>query len=511
MINPEVFKNVSTQYEQKVLDSNALNDDLPNVLFQNGIEKLFAKFIVVELSDLAKFPTGKLLLETITHLQNIFSIINDNIQILSQCDFDFDYVDPGLYITFCDSESSGSCFQHTKTNNSIIKKQMNIAINLNKNKLQYDKKIGFYCNVQALQCIELVTNKQNLQELIGITGRHKDPVKMLLAHELIHATHYMKEQIRNFIIFICKDKQLPLPIKQSILKQIRQYLIENNILSVSKTLMALKTQVDLDKEIVKENIELDEKSIHVLKLQSCIDTLLQTVEQNIGLDENYSNMLQANSTASLPECVTKQTELNGWVALPSSPSDEFGDILTNIEELITVTGPDISENLIRQEQKLAPRCLYQNSMKCLICSKEQIKPLLPSCFKVEQDEQSDSAVFTKINQHITQCEKLFYNATAITFDAIKQNSEGFIIQNQLAIKFDIKKQQVMKQFGSEQFDKQVERTKEQKIQMLNRAKENNNVVIARNFVQAATGQNCSNMQKEDLLLIIKKALEDLQK
>lgn len=213
------------------------NINTPRIFYQNNTEEPFAQLLYNELNKLSNCKTGKLLLSTLQHLQNILSIINNNISTINQQDFAFDYIDPNLYVLFLDSASEGSCFQYIKKTDNMLTRRLNININLNATKLPYDENLGFFCYVQALKEIK---NENN--QIFGVTGCYKDPFIMLLAHEIIHATHYIKDSIRNFIILLCENKKITLESKINILNQIQQYLkkTSEDDFCISNTLLELK-------------------------------------------------------------------------------------------------------------------------------------------------------------------------------------------------------------------------------------------------------------------------------
>lgn len=317
MRNVEIAK-LEKEYDRKVSEIFSVSFQIPHINYFD--------FLISQIRKIDENPEGKRLLDLANQLFEAVNLLrqDDSVSISSSS------VEPSsnplkLLITFQDDSSA---FQGVVSSGRISKLSLNL--NLLADKIFWHDEVGL-CTLIPAPC-NIITKIDDQHQLVYITSC-ADPFYMLVAHELIHMTHFLQSYINDY----CKDFLYTRgKIDISRLEQLKEKLHGYNF-NLIDTLQIIS-------QTTSENINELEQLFH--------DITRFHVKYKKGLTTSPRDFIK-----SYPQYLPIFPELHNQLTCRS----QFTELCDKLEERQTVIGNNISELTMRLAEGLPIRYIYQSS------------------------------------------------------------------------------------------------------------------------------------------------------
>ena len=317
MRNVEIAKSEEV-YDRKVSEIFSVSFQIPHI-------KYF-KFLISQIRKIDENPEGKRLLDLANQLFEAVNLLRQDDSVsISSSSVELLSNPLKLLITFQDDSSA---FQGVISSGRISKLSLNL--NLIANKIFLHDELGL-CTLIPAPC-NIIMKIDGQYQLVYITSC-ADPFYMLIAHELIHMTHFLQSYINDYCkCFLCTDRGIDV----SRLEQLKGKLHGHNF-NLIDTLQVIS-------QTTFENInELD---------QLFQDKTRFHVEYKKGLTTSPRDF-----TKSYSKYLAIFPELHNQLTCRQS----FTELCDKLEERQTVIGNNISELTMRLAGGLPIRYIYQSS------------------------------------------------------------------------------------------------------------------------------------------------------
>lgn len=316
MRNVEIAKS-EKEYDRKVSEIFSVSFQIPHINY--------FEFLISHIRKIDENPEGKRLLDLANQLFEAVNLFKQDVAsgTTSLLEVSSSSNPIKLLITFQDNSSA---FQGNANDNFKLR----LNLNLIENKIFWHDELGL-CTLIPAPC-NIITKIDGQHQLVYITSC-ADPFYMLIAHELIHMTHFLQSYINDYCkCFLCTNKGIDV----SRLGQLKGKLHGHNF-NLIDTLQVIS-------QTTSENInELD---------QLFQDKTRFHVEYKKGLTTSPRDF-----TKSYSKYLAIFPELHNQLTCRQS----FTELCDKLEERQTVIGNNISELTMRLAGGLPIRYIYQSS------------------------------------------------------------------------------------------------------------------------------------------------------
>lgn len=306
-------------YNRKVSEIFSVSFQIPHIDY--------SEFLTSQIRKIDENPEGKILLDLVNQLFEAVNLFKQNVDSGTTSSLEASLLSNPLklLITFQDDSSA---FQGVIRRDRISKLSLNL--NLIANKIFLHDELGI-CTLIPAPC-NVITKSDYQRQLVYITSC-ADPFYMLIAHELIHMTHFLQSYINDYCKkFLYTDEV----IETSKLKQLKEKLHGHNFNLIDTLRIISQTTPENITQL--EQLFQDKTRFHV--------------EYKKGLTTSPRDF-----TKSYPQYLEIFPELPKQLTCRQS----FIELCDKLEERQTVIGKDLSELTIRLAGGLPIRYIYQSS------------------------------------------------------------------------------------------------------------------------------------------------------
>lgn len=336
MRNIEIAK-PEEEYDRKVSEIFSVSFQIPHINYFD--------FLISQIRKIDENPEGKRLLDLANQLFEAVNLLrqDDSVSISSSS------VEPSsnplkLLITFQDDSSA---FQGAISRGRISKLSLNL--NLIANKIFLHDELGL-CTLIPAPC-NIITKIDGQHQLVYITSC-ADPFYMLVAHELIHMTHFLQSYINDYCRnFLYTDGD----IDTSRLEQLKEKLHRHNFNLIDTLQVISQTSSENIKQL--ELLFQNDKRFYVrykyalsLSAREFIRILINNFVKDHPHDATIVESYQNKFFTIFPELHNQLT-----------CRSQFTELCDKLEERQTVIGNNISELTMRLAEGLPIRYIYQSS------------------------------------------------------------------------------------------------------------------------------------------------------
>ena len=302
-------------YNRKVSEIFSVSFQIPHIDY--------SEFLTSQIRKIDENPEGKILLDLVNQLFEAVNLFKQDVDSGTTSSLEASLLSNPLklLITFQDDSSA---FQGVRIS------KLSLNLNLIANKIFLHDELGI-CTLIPAPC-NVITKSDYQRQLVYITSC-ADPFYMLIAHELIHMTHFLQSYINDYCKkFLYTDEV----IETSKLKQLKEKLHGHNF-NLIDTLQII-SQTNPENITQLEQLFQDKTRFHV--------------EYKKGLTTSPRDF-----TKSYRKYLTIFPELHDQLTCRQS----FTELCDKLEERQTVIGKDLSELTIRLAGGLPIRYIYQSS------------------------------------------------------------------------------------------------------------------------------------------------------
>lgn len=410
MQNVEIAK-LEKEYDRKVSEVFSVSFQIPPINY--------FEFLISQIRKIDENPEGKRLLDLANQLFKAVNLLRQDDSVsISSSSVELSSNPLKLLITFQDDSSA---FQGVISNGRISKLSLNL--NLIANKIFWHDELGL-CTLIPAPC-NIITKIDGQHQLVYITSC-ADPFYMLVAHELIHMTHFLQSYINDYCKnFLYNDKVIDIIRLEQLKQKLRghKFSLIDTLQVISQT---TSENIDQLEQLFQDDKRFYTKYKYALSLSTreFIRTLINNFTKSHPNDATAIKNYQHEFFTIFPELHNQLT-----------CRQSFTELCDKLEERQTVIGNNISELTMRLAGGLPIRYIYQSS---------------------EDNTYEDLGVLLSIIQQ-TEYEKSFTSEFLVSYILNPRNAKFFdtrLIHKQ--INYKLLSDQLFKDFSLSEEKKKME-------------------------------------------------------